>query len=153
MGGRRGVKSKRTIYRELRERAVEITARANGKSVAEIIAVNRTDYSAERLNALGEALGVFLGMARTEVDPEKRRDYYLEVVMTADKLLSFRSPRLASIGTSAAKVSVPDRMGVTEQQVMAEIIAEIRESGELPRVVQDYLEAYSNGGVANRDAD
>jgi hypothetical protein len=76
-------------------------------------------------------------MACTEVDPEKRRDYYLDVVMVADKLASFRSPRLASIHTSTAKVSALDRRGATEQQVMdelmAEIIAKIRETGELPR--------------------
>src|SRR5271169_1153478 len=100
MGSRKGVKNKRTVYREQRERAAEIIVRTNGKSVAEIIAVNGADYIAESLNALGEALGVFLTLARIEADPEKRCDYYRDVVIVADKLAPFRYPRLASIHTS-----------------------------------------------------
>jgi hypothetical protein len=36
---------------------------------------------------------------------------------------------------------------------MAEVMAEIRESGELPHSVKAYFEAHSNGGMANRDVD
>lgn len=157
MGSRKGVKNKRTIYREQRERAAGIIVRSNGKSVAENIAINGADYIAESLNALGEALGVFLQMARTEVDPEKRCGYYHDVVMVADKLAPFRYPRLASIHTSGEKRGALERVGVTEREVyaevMAEVMAEIRESGELPRAVKAYIEAHSNGGVANRDAE
>ena len=50
-----------------------------------------------------------------------------------------------------------ERVGVTErevyEEVMAEMIARIRVSGELPRSVRAYLEAHSNGGLANRNAD
>jgi hypothetical protein len=39
------------------------------------------------------------------------------------------------------------------EEVMAEIVAKIVESEELPRSVKAYIERHSNGGVANRDAD
>jgi hypothetical protein len=154
MGSRKGVKNKRTIYREQRDRAAEITAHRNC-SVAEIVANNGASHVAESLNALGEALGVFLIMARTEADPEKRCDYYRDVVMVAEKLAPFRYPRLASIHTSATRKSALERPGVIEREifaeVMAEIMAEIRESGEVPRSVKAYLEAHGNGGLANRN--
>jgi hypothetical protein len=80
-----------------RQWPVRSWARRNTASprVAENIAINGAYYIAESLNAFGEALGVFLQMARTEVDPEKRPGYYHDVVMVADKLAPFRYPRLA----------------------------------------------------------
>jgi hypothetical protein len=105
MGSRKGVKNKRPIYREQRERAARIIVRTNSKSVVENIAINGADYIAESLNALGEALGVFLQMARTEADPEKRCGYYQDVVIVADKLAPFRYPRLASIHPAVRSVA------------------------------------------------
>ncbi len=144
----------RIIHPEHRERAAAIILRSKGKSVAANIAINGADYIAESLNALGEALGVFLQMARAEADPEKRCAYYRNVVMVADKLASFRYPRLASIHTRDEKRGVLDRPGSVEQEEYAKLmkeIADIMKSGEIPPIWQSNLEAHSNGGVTNRD--
>ncbi len=124
---------------------------------AEILAVNGADYIDQSLMALGEALGVILTTARREKDQDKRRGLYQDVTVIADKLAPYRYPRLASIHTRGEKRGVPERVGVTGQEVYAEVMAEmidkIRVSGELPRTVKAYLEAHSNGSGKHRDAD
>ena len=54
-------------------------------------------------------------------------------------------------------VRSPDERLITantvEQEIFAEVMAEIAESGQLPRQVRAYVERRSSGGVANRDAD
>ena len=106
---------------------------------------------------MGEALGFFLQMARSEADPKQRRVYYHDVLTAGEKIAPFYRPKLASIHTSTQRQSILERVGVTEREVyaevMAEVIAKVSVSGELPRSVIAYLEAHSNGGVANRNAD
>ena len=95
---------------------------------------------------MGEALGLFLQMARGEADPKQRLVYYHDVLTAGEKIAPFYYPKLASIHTSTQKQSILERVGVTEREVyaevMAEIIAKIRVSGELPRTVRAYLEAH-----------
>ena len=153
-----GSKNARTDYREIRERSLHVAGELGNTPVAEIIAIKGEDYISESLNELGEALGVFLQVARAEIDPEKRVGYYQNVVAVAYKFAQYRYSRLALIHNSGSdKKGVLERVGVVEREVyeefMAETIAGIRESGELPLAVKAYLEAHSNGGVANRKAD
>ncbi len=153
-----GLKNERTDYREIRERSLRVAEELGDTPVAETIAIKGEDYIGESLNALGEALGVFLQVARAEKDPEKRIGYYQNVVAVADKLALYRYSRLASIHNSGSeKKGALERVGVTEREVyeetMAKIIADIRKSAELPPTVKAYIEAHSNGGVANRRAD
>jgi hypothetical protein len=171
MGRPKGAKNKSTVYREMKQRALVMTAEiidnpTDPGDEAEILAVNGADYIDQSLIALGEALGVILTMARREKDQDKRRGLYQDVTVIADKLAPYRYPRLASIHTNTSKQTALQRSGATEREVyaevMAEVIAGIRESGELPRAVQAYLTngGGSNGGgtgkiggVANRNAD
>jgi hypothetical protein len=81
----------------------------------------------------------------------------------AGNLTPYQSPALASIHTSMRRESLLERVGVTEREVYAEVMAEIVESEELPRSVKAYLTNFglngangggkSGGGVANRDPD
>ena len=163
MGRPKGAKNKSTVYREMKQRALVTTVEIIDKPTdpddeAEILAVNGADYIDQSLIALGEALGVILTMARREKDQDRRRSLYQDVTVIADKLAPYRYPRLASIHTSGgAKKGALERVGVTEREVyeelMAEMIAKIRVSGELPRTVTAYLEAHSNGSGTHRDAD
>jgi hypothetical protein len=162
MGRPKGAKNKSTVYREMKQRALVMTAEiidnpTDPGDEAEILAVNGADYIDQSLIALGEALGVILTMARREKDQDKRRGLYQDVTVIADKLAPYRYPRLASIHTSRDKRNALERIGVTEQEVfaevMAEVMAKIRESGELPRSIKAYLEAHSNGSGTHRDAD
>lgn len=79
----------------------------------------------------------------------------------ASDLAPYQSPKLASIHTSTSRTNVLERVGITEQEVMDEVMAEITESGQLPRAVKAYLSrpvAKDDGGkkgngsvgVANR---
>ena len=162
MGRPKGARNKSTIYREMKQRALVTTAKIVDNPTdpcdeAEILAVNGADYIDQSLISLGEALGVILTMARREKNQDKRRGLYQDVTVIADKLAPYRYPRLASIHTTTQKQSALERVGVTErevyEEVMAEMIADIRESGELPRPIKAFIERHSNGGVANRNAD
>ena len=155
-----GSKNKRTLYREkklIASQAGKPIDLLENKSLAEVTKINGADFIAESLNAMGEALGFFLQMARSKADPKQRLVYYHDVLTAGEKIAPFYHPRLASIHTSTQKQSILERVGVTEREVyeetMAEMIAEIRVSGELPRTVTAYLEAHSNGSGTHRDAD
>jgi hypothetical protein len=160
-GGRvPGSKNKRTLYREkklIASQAGKAIDLLENKSLAEVTKINGADFIAESLNAMGEALGFFLQMARSEADPKQRRAYYHDVLTAGEKIAPFYRPKLASIHTTTQKQSILERVGVVEQEVYAEVMAEvtakIRESGELPRPVRAYIERHSNGGVANLNAD
>jgi len=159
-----GSKNKRTLYREQQIKAAE-----SGKTLDKIahdpngiVKISGADFIAESLNAMGEALGFFLRMARSEADPKQRRVYYHDVLTAGEKIAPFYRPKLASVHTSVSKQSALERPGAVEREVYAEFMAEIAEKGELPRQVSAYLTngGGSNGGstgkiggVANRNAD
>ena len=73
--------------------------------------INGADFIAESLNAMGEALGFFLQMARSEADPKQRRVYYHDVLTAGEKIAPFYRPKLASIHTSVSKQSALERPG------------------------------------------
>lgn len=127
-GGRMpGSKNERIDYREIRERSLRVAEELGDTPVAEIIAIKGEDYIGESLNALGEALGVFLQAARAEKDPEKRIGYYQNVVAVADKLAPYRYSRLASTHNSGSdKKGVLERVGVVEREEYEKLMAEIR---------------------------
>jgi hypothetical protein len=158
MGRPKGARNKSTVYREMKQRALVTTAEIIDNPTApgdeaEILAVNGADYIDQSLIALGEALGVILTMARREKDQDKRRGLYQDVTVIADSA-PYRYPLLASIHTSGgAKKGALERVGVTEREVFAELMAEIIESEELPRTVKAYIEAHSNGSGTHRDSD
>jgi hypothetical protein len=93
--------------------------------------------------------------------PEPDEDMFVKYALLSAKIASnltpYQSPMLAAVHTSTSKQSALERPGATERQVFAEVMAEmtakIRESGELPRSVRAYLETHGNGGVTNRGAD
>lgn len=157
-GGRiPGSKNKRTLYREkklIASRAGKAIDLLENKSLAEVTKINGADFIAESVNAMGEALGFFLQMARSEADPKQRRVYYHDVLTAGEKIAPFYHPKLASIHTSTQKQSTLERVGVVEREVYAEVMAEvidgIRESGELPRSIKAYFESHGNGGATNR---
>jgi hypothetical protein len=154
-GGRvPGSKNKRTLYREkklIASQAGKAIDLLENKSLAEVTKINGADFIAESLNAMGEALGFFLQMARSEADPKQRRVYYHDVLTAGEKIAPFYRPKLASIHTSTQKQSILERVGVVEQEVYAEFMAEIIQSEELPRPIKAYIERHSNGGLANRN--
>jgi hypothetical protein len=169
-GGRMpGSKNKRTLYREKRliaSQASKAIDLLENKSLAEVTKINGADFIAESVNAMGEALGFFLQMARSEADPKQRRVYYHDVLTAGEKIAPFYRPKLASIHNSVSKQSALERPGTVEgevyAEVMAEIVAEIVQIGELPRPVKAYLSNVGSnsanvggkiGGVANRNAD
>jgi hypothetical protein len=98
--------------------------------------------------------------------PEPNEELFVKYTMmyarVASNLTPYQSPALASIHTSVSKQSALERPGTVEREVYAEFMAEIAQSGELPRQVKAYLTngGGSNGGgtgkiggVANRNAD
>ena len=89
-----GSKNERIDYREIREQSLRVAEELGDTPVAEIIAIKGEDYIGESLNALGEALGVFLQVARAEKDPEKRIGYYRNVVAVADNWSAYCYSRL-----------------------------------------------------------
>jgi hypothetical protein len=164
-GGRLpGSKNKRTLYREQQIKAADAgkTLTKIAHDPNEIVKINGADFIAQSLNAMGEALGFFLQMARGEADPKQRRVYYHDVLTAGEKIAPFYRPKLASIHTTTHRQSALDRPGTVEREMYAQLMAEIAQSGELPRQVKAYLAngGGSNGGgtgkiggVANRDAD
>jgi hypothetical protein len=66
------------LYKQYKERA------------AALMKIDGADFVGENLNAMGEALGFFLQMAREEADLEKKRIYYHDVLTTGEKLAPFR---------------------------------------------------------------
>ena len=90
------------IIREIRERSLHVAGELGNTPVAEIIAIKGEDYISESLNELGEALGVFLQVARAEIDPEKRVGYYQNVVAVAYTFAQYRYSRLALIHNSGS---------------------------------------------------
>jgi hypothetical protein len=158
MGRPKGAKNKSTAYREMKQRALLTTAEIidkplDPKEEDKILAINGADYIDQSLLAMGEALGFILSMARREENEDKRRGLYQDVTVIASGLAPYRYPRLASVHTNTARQSALHRPGAVEQEVFAEVMAEIAESGQLPRQVRAYVERRSSGGVANRDAD
>ena len=144
-----GSKNKRTLYREkmlIASQAGKAIDLLENKSLGEVTRVNGADFIAESLNAMGEALGFFLQMARSEADPKQRRVYYHDVLTAGEKIAPFYRPKLASIHTSVSKQSALERPGTVEREVYAELMAEIAQSGVLPRQVEAYL---TNGGGSN----
>ena len=96
-GGRiPGSKNKRTIYREkklIASQAGKAIDLLENKSFAEVTKINGEDFIAESLNAMGEALGFFLQMARSEADPKQRRVYYHDVLTAGEKIAPFYRQR------------------------------------------------------------
>jgi len=58
-GSRRGIPNRRTLYKQSKERA------------AALMKIDGADFVGENLNAMGEALGFFLQMAREEANQRK----------------------------------------------------------------------------------
>lgn len=161
-----GAKSKRTLSTEAIQNASLTAQKAGGTGyvpgdvdITKLETPNGADYIGESLNAMGEALGVFLQLARIEKRQEQRVALYQNVVVVADKLGPYRYSKRALVHTAGEKNNALDRMGITEQEVYAEVMADIIESGQLPRAVKAYLSkpvakdgggGGNKGGVANR---
>jgi hypothetical protein len=108
--------------------------------------INGPDFVGESLNAMGEALGFFLQMARDAKRPEEARMYYQDALNAGEKLAPYRYPRLASARVTVERdFMLPET--ATEREVRAEVIAELAKCTEVPRFIRDYIEA----GLANRD--
>jgi hypothetical protein len=132
-GGRLpGSKNKRTLYREQQIKAAEAgkTLTKIAHDPNEIVKINGADFIAQSLNAMGEALGFFLQMARGEADPKQRRVYYHDVLTAGEKIAPFYRPKLASIHTTTHRQSALDRPGTVEREVYAQLMAEIAQSGD-----------------------
>lgn len=172
-GRKPGAKNKRTLVREALMRASQTAREADGTgyiappenddkaTMVAIANLKGTDFIMESLNALGEALGVYLTVARRESNIEKRLVLYANVSVIAQKLAPFTFPTLASVHTTTKQQSALERVGSVEQEVYDEFMAEIAEKGELPRQVKAYISGpkngngsgggnNGNGGVANR---
>jgi hypothetical protein len=133
-GSRKGIKNRRTLYKEYRERT------------AALIKINGADFVGESLNAMGEALGFFLQMARNAETPEEARMYYEDALNAGEKLAPFRYAKLASVRVGVERNDVLARDDVTSDEILAELIAEIRTADRLPEQVKAYLER-SNGAT------
>ena len=168
-----GAKNKRTLVREALMQASRAAVKAGGTgyiappenddkaTMTAIAGIKGTDFIMESLNALGEALGVYLTVARRESNIDKRLALYSNASVIAQKLAPFTFPTLASIYTNTAKQSVLERVGSVEQEIYDEFMMEIAEKG-VPRQALAYIDKPSkngngsgggnngNGGVANR---
>ena len=169
-GRKPGAKNKRTLVREALMRASQTAREADGTgyiappenddkaTMVAIANIKGTDFIMESLNALGEALGVYLTVARRESNIDKRLALYSNASVIAQKLAPFTFPTLASIYTNTAKQSALERIGSVEQEIYDEFMMEIAEKG-VPRQAQAYLSkptkngngsGSNGGGVANR---
>jgi hypothetical protein len=149
MGRLPGSRNKRTILREQSMRAASTAAALRLSSDTDVIA--REDS----LAIMEDAMTYFYKLALKErskgekANEDKVRTSIMDMAAIARDVLPHRHPKLASIHTSTSKQSALDRPGVTEREVFAEVMAEIVESGELPRSVRAYIERHSNGGVSS----
>jgi hypothetical protein len=142
-----GSKNKRTLFREAQKKAAQAEAR--------LAAAKGDEYAlADSLSVMDEAMKFFLRLAREERNSavKAKADYYISAVSIAEKLAPYRHPRLSSIkvgGDQNHPILVQD--GVTAQQVLAEMIAQIIESGVVPTQIAGMLEAPR--GVVRRGID
>jgi hypothetical protein len=126
MASRKGRKNRRTLYRE----HLEKVAQREGKFAV----VNGSDHIGDSLAVMGEALHFFAQMARDEKkNLVKKGEYYLAAVSVANKLAPFRYPTYATVKVGGVRENPPPvREGVTSQEIMAELMELIAETGLLP---------------------
>jgi hypothetical protein len=132
-----GSKNKRTLFREAQKKAAQAEAR--------LAAAKGNEYAlADSLSVMDEAMKFFLRLAREEKKGavKTKGDYYIAAVSIAEKMAPYRHPRLSSVrvgGDQSHPILVQD--GVTAQQVLAEMMAQIIESGVVPTQIAGMLEA------------
>ena len=160
MGRLPGVKNKRTLIREqnLRDAAVNASNRLSGVGL-----LDKEDC----LAVMEDSMSYFYRKAVRENNKGKDtrenvvRECILDAALIARSVLPHRYPTLAAIHTSTSKQTALNRPGSVEQEIYAELMAEIAQSGELPRQVKAYLSKppkdgngsggnNGSGGVANR---
>ena len=155
-GEHRGGRKKGTPNKATVERHLEILKAAGVDNYSARLGRDVLAKAMVELDALAEKYHPARGPTP---DEELFVKYANMAAKVADDLTPYQSPRLAAMmmQSSHPRPNALERVGVTEREVfeemMAEIIAKIRVSGELPRTVRAYLEAHSNGSGTHRDAD
>jgi hypothetical protein len=103
--------------------------------------INGPDFVGESLNAMGEALGFFLQMARDARSLEEARMYYQDALNAGEKLAPFRYAKLASVRVGVERDDVLARDDVTSQELLAELVAELATNTEVPSFIREYIES------------
>jgi hypothetical protein len=155
-GERRGGRKKGTPNKATVERHLEILKAAGVDNYSARLGRDVIAKVMVEFDALAEKYHPARG-------PEPNEDLFVKYANMAAKvagdLAPYQSPRLAAMmmQSTDSRSRALERVGVTEREVfgevMAEVIAKIRESGELPRSVRAFIEAHSNGSGTRRDAD
>lgn len=132
-----GSKNKRTLFREAQKKAAQ--------AKAHLAAAKGDEYAlVDSLTIMDEAMKFFLRLAREEKKGavKAKGNYYVAAVSIAEKIAPYRHPRLSSVkvgGDPNHPVLVRD--GLTAQQVLAEMMTQIIESGVVPTQIAGMLEA------------
>jgi hypothetical protein len=123
MPTRKGRKNRRTVYREYRERVKQANA-----------AINGAEHIGESLAVMAEAMEFFVQIARnTQEDLEERKASYRTAAHIGRLLAPFRYPTYATVKVGGDRQKpLLVREGVTSQQILAELMAMIAETGLLP---------------------
>jgi hypothetical protein len=123
MPTRKGRKNRRTVYREYRERVKQANA-----------AINGSEHIGESLAVMAEAMQFFVQIARNpQEDLKERKATYRTAAHIGRLLAPFRYPTYATVKVGGDREKpLLVREGVTSQQVMAELMEMIAETGLLP---------------------
>jgi hypothetical protein len=130
-GSRKGIKNLRTQYREYQRVAKNFDG---------------AQFVGESLAIMGKAMHFFAEMAMRAEMPEEARIYWNDALNAGEKLAPFRYAKLASVRVGVERNDVLARDDITSDELLAELIAEIRTADGIPEQVKAYLER-SNGAA------
>jgi hypothetical protein len=130
-GSRKGVKNLRTQYREYQRVAKNFDG---------------LQFVGESLAVMGKAMHFFAQMAERAETPEEARQYWKDALDAGERLAPFRYARLASVRVGVERQDLLARDDVTSDEVLAELIAELKDADGVPKQIRVFLEK-SNGAT------
>lgn len=157
-----GSKNKRTVLREhLQKTAASAKAAAenieahlssDSEKIAALDKILGPEWIGQSLDTLGLTMGCLVTLAKMEKKLVQRIEYLIKAAEVAEKLGPYRYAKLSSVHVGVERKDALAREGVTEREVMAEIIATVMDTDGVSRDVKAFLESKVADNSANNSA-